>query len=64
MKEYLGKSCKLHISPKKDINLYYTVKEVTAISENHITFIDKYNKVYTFRLKDVMEANPLLEENL
>lgn len=59
MKEYIGKPCKLHISPKKDIDLYYTVKKVTSISDKHITFIDKYKKVYTFRIGDVVEANPL-----
>lgn len=54
MKQIIGKSCKITISCKgKD--LFYTVKEVIEVTPTHITFIDKFNQQYSYRLLDVVE---------
>ena len=56
MKHLIGKSCKLTL----DINskqLFYTAKKVISISDTHISFIDKYNEMISFRMKDVVEVN-------
>jgi hypothetical protein len=55
MKEFISKKCKISIiANKKQLFFIATVQSVT---DNHITFLDKYNKLYTFRIKDVFEIN-------
>jgi len=53
MKQYIGKTCKLHIVVNgKD--LFYTAK-VKDVSDTHISFIDKFGEDYTFRMTDIVE---------
>ncbi len=54
MKNYIGKPCKLHININ-DADLFFSAKEVLNVTEEHITFRDKFNKVYTFQCKNVIE---------
>lgn len=56
MKHLIGKSCKLTLEVNNKI-LYYTVKQVTDVTETHISFIDKFDDVWSFRIKDIVEAN-------
>ena len=55
MKEYIGQRCSVHILIRK-INLFFDA-EVTEVSDTHISFIDKYKRGYSFRIKDVVEIS-------
>jgi hypothetical protein len=56
MKDLVGRSCKIAVSVSgKD--LFYTVKEVTEVTATHISFIDKFNKHYTYRWANVVEVD-------
>lgn len=55
MKHLKGKSCKLTIEVNGRV-LFYTAKQVTDVTDTHITFIDKFNEVLSFRLKDIVES--------
>ena len=54
MKEFKGKSCKIQIE-QNGRRLFYNAKLVTSISDSHITFIDRYNDAFCYRVKDVVE---------
>ena len=57
-KSLIGKSCKLFV----DINthsLFFQVREITSITDTHISFLDKYNNYYCFRKQDVVEINEI-----
>lgn len=41
--------------------LYYKAIRVLDVSDTHITFLDKFNKQYSFRLVDVIEINEVGE---
>jgi hypothetical protein len=56
MKEMVGKSCLIEIS-RNGKSLYYRAKEVVDVTDTHITFLDKYNNQYTYRLMDVLEIS-------
>jgi len=56
MQQYLNHPCRLHILFEGK-NLFYHAKKVTEVTENHITFIDRFNNTYTFRLADIKEAS-------
>jgi len=58
MKQYLNKTVKLEIEIKGKKPLFYTAT-ITAITETHISFIDRYNKPYTYRIKDIVEITPV-----
>lgn len=57
MKEYINKKCKLHILINHK-DLFYTAI-ITNVTENHLSFTDKFNENYTFRLQDVIEIREL-----
>lgn len=53
MKEWIGQSCLLFL--QRSDSKFFTVKRVLSVSDTHITFIDKFNNVYTERLDHVLE---------
>jgi len=54
----VGKPQWLHVRlDKKD--LFYTAKLIKSISPTHITFIDKEDKEYTFRICDIVQSQPV-----
>jgi len=53
MKQYMNKKCKMHIL-RGGRDLYYEAT-VTTVSDTHISFIDKFDIPYTFRIDDVIE---------
>lgn len=55
MKKYLGNICKIHIN-RNEQDLFYTAK-VIDINDTHITFIDRYNSVFSYRFDDVIEIS-------
>lgn len=61
MKEWIGKSAKIIIIKDK-IKLYFSAKMILDITQEHITFIDKYNFPYTFHKSLVEEIQPLINE--
>ena len=52
MKEFVGKACRIRVKVK-DQYFFYTVREVTKYEEPHISFIDKYDKHYTYHKEEV-----------
>ena len=56
MKEYIGKACNILIILKGRY-LFYNVKKVLDVTENHISFIDKFGNNYTYRKENVNEIN-------
>lgn len=54
MKDFLGKSAYIVVI-RNDKELNFTAKEVTSVSDTHITFLDKFNEVHTFRITDIIE---------
>ncbi|PIN78324.1 hypothetical protein COV14_04140 [Candidatus Woesearchaeota archaeon CG10_big_fil_rev_8_21_14_0_10_33_12] len=60
MKEYTNKQCKLHINiGGKD--LFFNAI-ITDVSDTHISFTDKYNDKFSFRIIDVVEIRLVNEE--
>lgn len=56
MKHLKGKRCKLIIN-SDNRKLFYTVSEVIDVSDIHITFKDKFNKPFIFRIEDIVEVH-------
>lgn len=56
MRELLGKSCKLTLRVNNKL-LFYTVQEVTSVTDTHINFKDKYNELYMYRIEDIVEVS-------
>ena len=54
MKDLIGEKAKLHIV-KNGQDLFYTAV-VVDVTDQHITFVDKYNNKYVFLLEYVKEA--------
>jgi len=54
MKEHLNRKCKIEIEIKN--SLFYD-GIIISIDKNTITFIDKYNKPYTFNKDRILEIN-------
>ena len=54
MKEHLNRKCNIEIDSRK--SLFYT-GTITSIDEKTITFIDKYNNVYTYPKGKILEIN-------
>ena len=52
MKEYLGQTCKILIQ-LNDKELFYYAK-IISINQTHISFLDKYGKLYTYK-KDLIK---------
>lgn len=57
MKEYIGKTVKLHLI-KNGAHLFYTAM-VTSVTDTHITFIDRDEKMFSFKVEDIEEISPL-----
>lgn len=59
MKEWLNSSCRITISNElTNKKLFFNVKQVLSITDSHITFIDRFNEVYTFNRRFVEEIQP------
>ena len=56
MLEWLDKPAKITIKIG-GINLYYSAKKITEISGSHISFIDKFDKHYTYSLSHLISIN-------
>ena len=56
MDELLGKSAKLEFL-RNGRKLFFDAKHISSITTTHITFIDRYDEVYTFRFADLVEVN-------
>ena len=56
MEELIGKSGKLEFI-RNDKRLFFFAKTISSITKTHITFIDRYDDVYTFRIIDLVEVN-------
>jgi len=54
MRQFLNRRVRLTIAVG-DIKLYYTAV-VTAVTDEHITFIDRNNEVFCFAIKLIEEA--------
>lgn len=57
LEQYIGKTCKIHIKVS-DKNLFYTAV-IHSTTPDHIHFIDRFNKNFTFRISDVTEIEEL-----
>lgn len=55
MNEYIGDTVKLHID-RKGIDLFYTAK-ILQITDTHISFKDKYDVKYCYRISDIVSIN-------
>jgi hypothetical protein len=62
MKEMVGKSCLIEIN-RDGRALFYKAREILDITDTHITFLDKYNNQYTYRLIDVVEISRVKEKS-
>lgn len=51
MKEYIGKNCKIVIN--KEGKKYFYIANITDLTEQHITFIDKFGDIYTYEIEDI-----------
>jgi hypothetical protein len=60
MKHLIGKSCLLEVDYHNKI-LHFHVSKVISVTSTHISFIDKFNKEYSFRLNDVVEVDKVNE---
>jgi len=60
MKEYIGKTCKLNITTPTGVELFFTAK-ITEVNDTHLSFIDKYNKKYCFRITEVFQISEVEE---
>lgn len=60
-KNFIGKTKWIHIEIKGR-DLFYTAKNIISITNTHITFIDKFEKEYTYRLSDVIETQPIQQQ--
>lgn len=54
MKEHINHKCKIEIEVKT--SLFYNAI-ITSIDENTITFIDKYNNIYTYNKDRILEIS-------
>jgi hypothetical protein len=60
MKQYVGIKCKIHIN-RAGKDLYYEAT-ISAVTETHISFTDKFNTPYTFRVSDVIEIRGIQDK--
>ena len=57
MKRYKGQNVKIIIKVQNN-NLNYTAK-VLDVSDTHITFYDKFGKVYSYLISDIVEIQTI-----
>ena len=60
MKELIGKSCKIWIKVEGD-SYFYKVRKIIKFNSPHITFLDKFNKEFTFHKDCIMEIREVGE---
>ena len=53
MEQYIGKRVFLRLDVGGN-SLVFNAR-ITEVSSTHITFIDKFNKKYTYRISDIVE---------
>lgn len=41
--------------------LYFKASKVLEVSATHLTFLDKFGKIYSFRLMDIIEINEVAD---
>ena len=58
MKEWVNGSCKISILGSDGKLLFFSVKQVMSVTDTHITFIDKFNNIYTFHKRHIEEIQP------
>ena len=58
MKEHIGTRCRIVIEQEDKDVLYFSGK-VTEVTQYHISFIDKFDIPYTFRIADVQQIKTL-----
>lgn len=56
MKELIGKSGKLEFL-RDGKRLFFYAKIISSITDTHITFVDRYDEVYSFKIEDLEEVN-------
>lgn len=57
MKQYIGQDCRIHLQ-RGGKDLHFTA-HVTDVTDSHITFIDKFGEIFTFRISEVIEVSGL-----
>lgn len=57
MEEHIGRECKIHIK-RNNADLFYT-GFITKITDTHITFVDKYSKLFTYKILEVIQIQGL-----
>jgi len=60
MREFLNKKVLIHFFV--DGNNKYFTGIITEITDTHISFIDKFNDPYTYRVADIVEIKLFDEE--
>lgn len=58
MQDLIGKSCKLQVELNGK-ELFFTAKRVLHVSDTHITFLDKFGQVCSFRLQDLAKVQEI-----
>jgi len=56
VQELVGRSGKLEFD-RDGKRLFFFAKSISSITITHITFVDKFDDVYTFRVEDLVEVN-------
>lgn len=54
MKRFIGKTIRLVI--ERDRNKLFFLAHIIKVTEHHIYFRDKFDDLYIFRIKDVLEV--------
>lgn len=63
MKEWINGTCKISVKGDDGKMLYFLAKQVTSVTDSHITFLDKYNDTYTFNVSRVEEIQQYKQKN-
>ena len=51
-----GKSCNILVSGKTQ-DLFFNVKRIVSVTKTHVSFLDRYNNDYYFRIEDIKEIS-------
>lgn len=62
MFEWLNK--KVHIKIQNTGKILFFTAKVTNVTEEHISFVDKFNELRTFRISDIVEVQALNNEKV
>ena len=58
-KNLVGRSCKIFINSNGHV-LFFSVRRILSITDTHVSFLDKFDKVYCFRKMDITEVNEVV----